>query len=323
MVPPATFTSYYGRPVVKPSPWQADIPAYLFLGGLAGASSMLAAGAAATGRPALRRTGRLGALGAISLGFAALIHDLGRPERFLKMLRVAKPTSPMSVGTWILTAYGPLAGVAAAGDLADLLPGRLTRLGAPLRALAAPAGIGAAALGGGVASYTAVLLANTATPAWHEARRELPFVFIGSAAASAGGLGMLGAPVAQAGPARRLAAGGVAVEYVAARRMRDSMGITAEALHSGRVGRLMSASRALDIAGAAAGLVLGRRSRVIATLSGAALLAGAGCLRVAVFEAGQQSARDPRYTVVPQRQRVELRAAGQPVDNQTSTRLYS
>jgi hypothetical protein len=105
--------------------------------------------------------------------------------------------------------------------------------------------------------------------------------------------------------------------------MRDSMGITAEALHSGRVGRLMSASRALDIAGAAAGLVLGRRSRVIATLSGAALLAGAGCLRVAVFEAGQQSARDPRYTVVPQRQRVELRAAGQPVDNQTSTRLYS
>jgi formate-dependent nitrite reductase membrane component NrfD len=226
------------------------------------------------------------------------------------MLRVAKPTSPMSVGTWILTAYGPLAGAAAAGDLADLLPRPLTRLGAPLRVLAAPAGIGAAALGGGVASYTAVLLANTATPAWHEARRELPFVFVGSAAASAGGLGMLGAPVVQAGPARRLAAAGVAVEYVAARSMRNSMGISAEALHSGRAGRLMTAGRVLGVAGAAAGLVVGRRSRPIAALSGAALLAGAGCLRFAVFEAGQVSARDPRFTVVPQRQRVERRAAG-------------
>jgi formate-dependent nitrite reductase membrane component NrfD len=309
MVPPATFTSYYGRPVVKEAPWEADIPAYVFLGGLAGASSMLAAGAAATGRPALRRTGRLGALGAISLGFVALIRDLGRPARFVNMLRVAKPTSPMSVGTWILTAYGPLAGVAAAGDVADLLPGPLTRLGAPLRVLAAPAGVGAAALGAGVASYTAVLLANTATPAWHEARRELPFVFVGSAAASAGGLAMLGTPVAEAAPARRLAAGGVAVEHIAARRMSDSMGISAEALHTGRAGRLMSASRVLGIAGAAAGLVLGRRSRVIAGLSGTALLAGSVCLRFAVFEAGQASARDPRYTVVPQRARVEARAA--------------
>ncbi|MFN2568717.1 MAG: NrfD/PsrC family molybdoenzyme membrane anchor subunit, partial [Candidatus Dormibacteria bacterium] len=121
MVPPATFTSYYGRPVVKPSPWEADIPAYLFLGGLAGASSILAAGADLSGRPRLRRTARVGALGAISLSYAALVHDLGRPGRFLNMLRVAKPTSPMSVGTWILTAYGPLVGIAAAGEVGAAL----------------------------------------------------------------------------------------------------------------------------------------------------------------------------------------------------------
>nr|MDQ2958466.1 polysulfide reductase NrfD [Actinomycetota bacterium] len=107
MVPDATFTSYYGRPVVKASPWEADIPAYLFLGGLAAGSSLLAAGADLTDRPALRRVSRLAAAAAINASFAALVHDLGKPSRFLNMLRVAKVTSPMSVGTWLLTGYGP------------------------------------------------------------------------------------------------------------------------------------------------------------------------------------------------------------------------
>jgi hypothetical protein len=116
---------------------------------------------------------------------------------------------------------------------------------------------------------------------------------------------MLGASAAEAGPARRLAALGVAVEYVAERRMRASMGITAEALHTGRPGRLLDIARALSIGGAACGVVVGRRSRVAAMLSGAALLAGSACMRFAIFEAGQESARDPRYTVVPQRDRIE------------------
>ncbi|MGB8650573.1 MAG: polysulfide reductase, partial [Mycobacteriales bacterium] len=50
-----------------------------------------------------------------------------------------------------------------------------------------------------------------------------------------------------------------------------------------------------------------RRSRLLAAVSGAALLAGSACTRFGVFEAGQQSARDPRYAVVPQRERVEAR----------------
>ena len=90
MVPEAEFTSYYGRKIVKPSPWEADIPAYLFTGGLAAGSSLLAAGADLTGRPALRRTGRLGALGALGFSMVALVHDLGRPSRFLNMLRTVK-----------------------------------------------------------------------------------------------------------------------------------------------------------------------------------------------------------------------------------------
>jgi len=98
MVPPAEFRSYYGRPIIKAPTWEADIPAYLFLGGLMAGSSLLGAGADLTDRPALRKLSRLTAVGALSGSFAALVHDLGAPSRFHHMLRVAKPTSPMSVG---------------------------------------------------------------------------------------------------------------------------------------------------------------------------------------------------------------------------------
>ena len=141
----------------------------------------------------------------------ALVHDLGRPERFLNMMRVAKPTSPMSIGTWILTAYGPGAGLAGAAELVRLLPGQGGALGRLAVALARPAGLAAAAVAPGVAAYTGVLLADTATPGWHSAYRELPALFVSSAAAASGGLGMVGAPISEAGPARRLAIAGAAV----------------------------------------------------------------------------------------------------------------
>ncbi len=116
-------TVKYRRP--HGTEWE-DLPletaAYLFLGGLAGGSSLLAAGADLTGRPALRRASRLTALAAITSSFAALVHDLGRPARFHHMLRVAKLSSPMSVGTWILTAYGPMVGLAALPELRAVLP---------------------------------------------------------------------------------------------------------------------------------------------------------------------------------------------------------
>lgn len=311
VVPEAHFTSYYGHPVIKAAPWEADIPAYLFLGGLAGGSSLLAAGADLTGRPALRRTSRLGAMVAILLSFAALVHDLGRPARFVNMLRTLKPTSPMSVGTWILTLYGPAAGVAGAAEIVGLpwfarhLPRWARTL---LGGLGRPAGTGAAVVGSAVASYTSVLLADTAVPSWHEGRRELPFVFVGSAAAAAGGLGMIGAPVGEAGPARRLALAGAVTELAASTVMERSMGLAAEPLRTGTPGRLMKISRALTVGGAV-GTLAGRRSRVVSALSGTALLAASACTRFGIFEAGQASARDPKYTVVPQRERADGQAA--------------
>src|SRR5205085_6581407 len=96
MVPKAEFTSYYGKPIINPPTWQSpDIPGYLFLGGLAGGSSLLAAGADLTGRPVLAKVAKSGAAAAAALSIAALVHDLGRPGRFINMMRVFKVTSPM------------------------------------------------------------------------------------------------------------------------------------------------------------------------------------------------------------------------------------
>jgi formate-dependent nitrite reductase membrane component NrfD len=310
MVPEATFTSYYGRPIVKPSPWEADIPAYLFAGGLAAGSSLIAAGADLTGRPTLRRSGRLGAIAALTFSMVALVHDLGKPSRFLNMLRVAKLTSPMSVGTWILSLYGPFAGTVAGTEVVSMLPARY-RVG-PLRLAAyvdRPAGLLAALFAPPVAAYTAVLLSDTATPSWHAAHEELPFVFVGSAAAASAGLGLITSPVHETGPVRRLAVGGAVLELVMEHRMERSMGITAEPLHQGTAGRLMRAAKVLTVAGAAGSLLAGR-SRAVAVASGAALLAGSVCTRFGVFEAGQESAKDPKYTVVPQRERLDR---GEPV----------
>jgi formate-dependent nitrite reductase membrane component NrfD len=303
MVPDATFTSYYGKPIVRAAPWKEEIPAYMFFGGLAAGSSLLAAGADLTSRPSLRRVGRLAALGALGASMVALIHDLGRPERFLNMMRVAKPTSPMSVGTWILAAYGPGAGAAGAAELVRLLPGQGGALGRFVVGLGRPAGLAAAAAAPGVAAYTGVLLADTATPAWHSAYRELPALFVASAAAASGGLGIACTPLAEAGPARRLAVAGAAAELVVEHQMEQSMGLSAETMHAGRPGRLMAAARWLTVGGAL-GAVLGRRSRATSVLSGLALMAGSACTRFGVFEAGQASAHDPKYTVVPQRERL-------------------
>ncbi len=319
MVPDATFTSYYGRPVVKPSPWKADIPIYFFFGGLAGGSSLLAAGADLTDRPALRRATRIASLASVGVSLYTLIHDLGRPARAFNMLRVFKPTSPMSVGTWFLSAMGPGSGLAAVAEVADLLPVRLGLPGRLLQLAARPAGLWAAGVAPVVATYTGVLLADTATPAWHDGRHELPYLFAASSAAAAGGFGMLAAPVAEAAPARRMGVVGAAAELGLTQKMESSMGLSAETLHQGTAGRFMRAAKALTGAGVLGTLLLGRRSRIAAAASGAALLAGSFCTRFGIFHAGQASAEDPKYTVVPQRERLDreqLAGSRRPDENQ-------
>ena len=124
------------------------------------------------------------------------------------------------------------------------------------------AGLAAAATAPALATYTAVLLADTAVPSWHEAYPELPFVFAGSALASGAGVGPARrAGRAQAGPARRLAVAGAALELVGAHRVETRLGLLSEPYRTGPAGRLLRAGRALTAAGVA-GALLGRRSRV-------------------------------------------------------------
>nr|WP_228431194.1 NrfD/PsrC family molybdoenzyme membrane anchor subunit [Baekduia soli] len=287
------FISYYGRPILNEPVWAAtDIAGYFFLGGMAGASSLLAAGAELTDRPALARASKVGALGAISLSLVALVHDLGRPARFLNMLRVFKPTSPMSVGVWVLGAYAPAAGIAAASDLTGIA-----------RPAGRAAAAGAAALGPVVASYTSVLMCNTAIPAWHEGYREMPFVFVASAASAAAGLALVAVPCDQAGPARTLAVAGAVGELAASHRLTSRLGLVADTYDTGRAGTLIKAAKVMTAAGAVLGATAGRRTRPASMVAGAALLAASACTRFGIFAAGVASARDPKYVVAPQRER--------------------
>ena len=321
MVPEAEFTSYYGRPVVKPAPWGHDIAAYLFLGGVAAGSALLAAGAQLTGQDTLRRNCRLAAISAVGLGAGALVRDLGRPERFLNMLRTIKLTSPMSLGSWILSAFSVGAGVAAAAEI-DRLAGERLPLGplrGVLRAVEGPAGLEAAAFAPLLAVYTAVLLGDTATPTWNGAHEELPFVFASSASLAASGLAMVTTPVAQAAPARRLAMAGVIGDVLATQIMHRRMDpVAAEPLHEGRAGTMMRLSEALAMAGGI-GTLLGGRRRSVAVASGLALVAASALTRFGVFEAGIASAKDPRYTIEPQKRRLAARRAAGVTDDSITT----
>src|SRR5215213_8614330 len=263
MVDEAEFTSYYDRPIIKAPVWKSpDVPLYLFLGGAAGTSSILGAMADLSGRPTLTRVSRLVAGGGSIASVAFLVHDLGRPERFLHMLRVIKPTSALSVGTYILSPFSAAAGATAAVELLGWFP-RLKRFG----------GIVSALFGGPMATYTAVLLANTAVPSWRAPHKQLPFVFAGSAMAAGGGITMVFTPVAEAGRPRTM----------------------------------LRAAKACTAAGA--GLtVLAGRTRLGAVASGTLLAAGSLLTRFGVFDAGMASARDPKYTVVPQQERKAARA---------------
>ncbi|GAA4390836.1 NrfD/PsrC family molybdoenzyme membrane anchor subunit [Tsukamurella soli] len=311
MVPEAEFVSYYGRPIVKPPPWEWPVAAYLFLGGVAGGSGLLAAGAQLTGRKTLRRNTRLAALGAVGLGAVALVIDLGKPERFINMMRVFKVTSPMSMGSWILSAYSGGIGIAAAAEVDRLLGERLP-LG-PLRKVLhlveGPAGLGGAVFAAPLAVYTAVLLSDTAVPTWNGAHRDLPFVFVCSASLASGGLAMVTTPTSETGPARVFAVAGVMGDLAAVKYMESRMDPTlVEPLHHGTAGKLLEWSERLAVVGGL-GALLGGRHRPVAIASGLSLLTASAFTRFGVFEAGLESTKDPKYVVEPQKRRLAARRA--------------
>ena len=289
--------SYYGQPIVKRPEWTWEVPWYFFVGGLAGMSSVVAAVARLRGRSQLADRMRVVAGVGAMISPPLLISDLGRPKRFLNMLRVFKPTSAMSVGSWILAAY---CGVASGAAVLPLL--------GPLRRLTPVAEAVAAAFGVPMATYTAVLVADTSLPVWHEARHQLPFLFGASAAASAGAAATLVAGADDVGPGRRLAVGAVAVEVATETAMRRRLGELADVYEEGDAGRFQRAAMALSVAGAVALSAGGGRRRPLARAGACLVLVGSVCQRWAVYRAGFQSAADPAHVVAPQRARLEQQA---------------
>jgi hypothetical protein len=285
--------SYHGQPIIKAPVWTWEIPCYFFVGGLAGASAGLAVLAGARGEEVLARRAWAASLAGIGVSPAFLISDLGRPERFLNMLRMVKITSPMSIGSWVLSGSGATTALAAAHAWLGIFP-RGARVARPAAAL----------LGLPLATYTAALVADTAVPVWHEARRELPLVFASGAALSAGAAAMVLTPVAHAAPARRLALLGTALELVSKRTMEKRLGEQGEPYEQGAPQRFTRITYACAALGSGLLAWRGARSRPVAGAAGALLMGGALSARWSVYKAGFASAADPKYVVMSQRRRI-------------------
>src|SRR5262245_20825999 len=170
-------TTYYDVPLLKPPVWTWEVPVYMFVGGAAGGAAIIGSIAAWTGRDgSLSRDAKWIAAAGGPLSAALLTADLGRPERFVNMLRVFKPQSAMSVGSWTLTMFSASSTVALAPAVSDL---------PAVRAAAAVASVTSAAMGAGMLTYTGVLIGATAIPVWNDNVRLLPVHFAASGVASA------------------------------------------------------------------------------------------------------------------------------------------
>ena len=287
-------TSYHGQPVIKEPTWTWEIPSYFFTGGLAGASAGLAYLSHVRGNDVLARRAWAGAMAGIAVSPVFLVSDLGRPARFLNMLRMFKVTSPMSVGSWILSGSGAATTIAAANAWTGLFP-RTAKLARPTAAL----------LGLPLSTYTAALIANTAVPVWHEAYRLLPFVYGSGAAQTAAAAAVVTTPPEYAAPARRLAVAGALIEVGVKEVMHHQLGEHGEPYKKGAGALFGHISRACNLTGAALLYRLGARSRAASMAAGTLLCAGALSARWSTYKAGFQSASDPKYVVGPQRRMIE------------------
>jgi hypothetical protein len=280
--------SYHGNPVLKPPTWTWQVPLYFFVGGVAGTSAVIALAAHVFGNAGLLRAGLwIGLLGGL-VSAPLLIADLGRPARFLNMLRVFKLRSAMSVGAWTLSGFSSAVGLAVVCHelvLAGYGSGFLLVIEWIAEIVAALSGLI-------LASYTSVLLGVTAIPVWSENRRLVPAVFLsgglGSAVAVLEFLGFL-VPVTQfIGIVASVVEMLVAIVIELRGRYVD------RPLREGAVGWLTRAGSVL--AGPASLLlrILGGHSSVARYTAAACFVAGALISRYAWILAGRVSSRDPQ-----------------------------
>jgi formate-dependent nitrite reductase membrane component NrfD len=175
-------------PMIHAAVWTWQVPAYFFVGGMASGSAFVSIACDLVGDHDAAALARKITLGAALPAAPLLIADLGRPARFLNMMRIFKTRSAMSMGAWCLIAFSTTSSGAVAADLLGF------------KRTARAAGAATAALGTYLGSYTGVLLAATATPLWARSRALLPPIFICTAAASGAGANRL---FQRRGPARK------------------------------------------------------------------------------------------------------------------------
>lgn len=294
-------TGYYGINLLKEPGWSWEIPPYFFVGGAAGSAAVIGAIANWTDRDKkLARDCRLLAAGGAIISSALLISDLGRPARFLAMLRVFKPQSPMSVGAWTLALFGSFSGAAAFAELAA------DRFGLPVRMLGNIAEGFSAAAGLPFSNYTGVLIGASVIPVWNEHVGSLPIHFGMSGLNSAVGILEL---IGHNNPAlNTLGIGAAAIETMEGVNIEISDKPAVEPLKHGtsgfitRLGGVLSGPVpiTLRIAAAFAG---SRRSRKLRKAAAISSLAGSMLTRIAWVHAGHVSARDWRLPLEIKRQK--------------------
>lgn len=279
---------YYGLPLLKAPVWTWEIPAYFFIGGAAGAAAVIGAAARGAGAPpSLVRDARwLAAVGAAASA-PLLISDLGRPERFLNMLRVFKVQSPMSVGAWTLVAFSNASGAAAFADsVYRTTGGRL-----PVRVLGDAAGALSAATGLVLATYTGVLIGATAIPVWSRNVHLLPVHFGASGLATAVSLLELRGHRSRA--LNLLGLGAAACETAIGFSLESRTDPALDALKTGSSGMVTRLGGVLSGPVPLALRLLGRRSMTARRAAAAATIAGALLTRFGWVAAGRESAARP------------------------------
>jgi formate-dependent nitrite reductase membrane component NrfD len=305
-------TSYYDLPVLQKPHWEWEIEWYFFIGGVASGSAILSALSDVIGDPddaQVVRIGRYAATLGAAVSGVLLIKDLGRPERFLNMMRIVKLKSPMSVGVYALTAFSTLSGFALTRQAkADgLLPFDPT--GWIPSVLFDIAWAGSAALLG---SYTGVLIGATAIPVWFIGSRHLPAIFVCSATSTACAftlaiLALL--PATKSATMRkieRLEIFAATAELLLLRDYKRRAGELGDPFFSGRIGRkLQTITELLGIVAPVAinlpsalgrnDHALGKTGRAVAFAGAALTLAGGFVLRESILRAGKISAENPRH----------------------------
>lgn len=273
-------------PIMKAPVWTWEVPLYFWFGGMASGAAFVGLACDISGDERSARVARKVALAALLPSPPLLILDLGRPERFYNMLRIFKPRSPMSMGSWCLTLFGSLASGAV---FADLLGRRRTAKGL---------GAANAVVAGYLGSYTGVLLASTAVPVWARSRMFLGPIFVSTATltgAAATRLVLSATGLDSEHPTRRalgrVESGAMAAELLLSEFNRHRLGSLASVLEDGAGAEWFKRAGWLARAGLATRLLRGRVGGS-EHLASASFMGAALCYRFAWVRSGRSSAHD-------------------------------